>query len=137
LELSAASQTHCRLCRDQFYAFQIARSFGAYNEALKKALLLLKFEEVTCLGDWFASRLAEIVAREASEFRADVVVPVPLHPDRQRERGYNQAELIARPLARKLHLSHGAYRERNTGIQFAARTPLARASELTSFAFCW
>jgi predicted amidophosphoribosyltransferase len=34
---------------------------------------------------------------------------VPLHPDRQRERGYNQAELIARPLARKLHLSHGAY----------------------------
>jgi competence protein ComFC len=109
LELSATSQTHCRLCRDQFYAFQIARSFGAYNEALKKAILLLKFEEVTCLGDWFASRLAEIVAREAADFRADVVVPVPLHPDRQRERGYNQAELIARPLARKLHLNHGAY----------------------------
>lgn len=109
LELSEASQTHCRLCRVQIYAFQIARSFGAYNEALKKAILLLKFEEVTCLGDWFRSRLAEIVTREAHEFRADVVVPVPLHPDRQRERGYNQAELIARPLARKLHLNLGAY----------------------------
>jgi ComF family protein len=32
------------------------------------------------------------------------VVPVPLHPLRQRERGYNQAELIARPLARRLKL---------------------------------
>ena len=36
--------------------------------------------------------------------RIDLVVPVPLHPDRRRERGYNQAELIARPLARRLSL---------------------------------
>jgi ComF family protein len=99
----------CRLCRSKFYAFDMARSFGEYNEELKKAILLLKFEEVTCLGDWFASRLAEVVAREAAEFKVDVVVPVPLHPDRRRERGYNQAELIARPLARKLHLKQGAY----------------------------
>ena len=40
--------------------------------------------------------------------RADVVVPVPLHRDRQRERGYNQAELIARPLAKRLGLKLGA-----------------------------
>ena len=63
----------------------------------------MKYEEVTRLGDWFAARLAEMVAREGEAFRADVIVPVPLHPDRQRERGYNQAELIARPLARRLH----------------------------------
>ncbi len=104
-----AERLLCRLCRDSFFAFDVARSYGAYNEELKKAILLLKFEEVTCLGEWFASRLAEVVAREASEFKADVVVPVPLHPDRRRERGYNQAELIARPLARKLHLKQGAY----------------------------
>jgi ComF family protein len=109
LELGASAQTHCRQCRVQFFKFELARSFGAYNETLKKAILLLKFEEVTRLGDWFASRLAEVVSREAENFRADVVVPVPLHPDRQRERGYNQAELIARPLARKLHLKYGAY----------------------------
>jgi Phosphoribosyl transferase domain len=35
-------------------------------------------------------------------WRADVVVPVPLHRDRQSERGYNQAELIARALAKRL-----------------------------------
>jgi ComF family protein len=64
---------------------------------------------VTRLGDCFAQRLAEIVAREGEAFRADVIVPVPLHPDRQRERGYSQAELIARPLAWRLHLKQGAY----------------------------
>jgi ComF family protein len=99
----------CRLCRDGYYAFDRARSYGVYNDALHHAILLLKYEEVTRLGDWFAARLAEIVACEGEAFRADVVVPVPLHPDRQRERGYNQAELIARPLARRLHLKQGAY----------------------------
>lgn len=102
-------QPRCRLCRDDFFAFDFARSYGVYNDALHHAILLLKYEEVTRLGDWFAARLAEVVAREARTFRADVVVPVPLHPDRQRERGYNQAELIARPLARRLHLKQGAY----------------------------
>ena len=79
------------------------------NDALQHAILLLNYEEATRLGDWFAARLAEIVARESEAFRADVVVPAPLHPDRQRERGYNQAELIARPLARRLHRKQGAY----------------------------
>ncbi len=99
----------CRLCREGNYAFDRARSYGLYNDALHHAILLLKYEEVTRLGDWFAARLEEIVAREGEAFRADVIVPVPLHPDRQRERGYNQAELIARPLARRLHLKQGAY----------------------------
>jgi ComF family protein len=99
----------CRLCRDGNYAIDRARSYGLYNDALHHAILLLKYEEVTRLGDWFAARLAEIVTREGEAFRADVIVPVPLHPDRQRERGYNQVELIARPLARRLHLKQGAF----------------------------
>jgi competence protein ComFC len=69
-----------------------------------RAIVLLKFERIQPLGSWFAKRLAEVVSREA--LTADVVVPVPLH--RQRERGYNQADLIARPLARKLGLPYRA-----------------------------
>jgi ComF family protein len=99
-----AAQPLCRLCRVSFYAFDRARSFAVYDEALSEAILLLKYEEVTRLGSWFAGRLAEIVSGGAKEWRADVVVPVPLHPERHRERGYNQAELIARPLARCLNL---------------------------------
>ncbi len=71
--------------------------------------MLLKYEEVTRLGLWFAERLAEVIRNAGEDFRADAIVPVPLHPDRQRERGYNQAELIARPLAKRLGLKLGAY----------------------------
>lgn len=94
----------CRLCRAKTYAFSAARSFAAYNSPMVRAILLLKHEGVVPLGDWMAARLFEIAAREAGRLAADVIVPVPLHRERRRERGFNQAELIAGPLARRLNL---------------------------------
>jgi predicted amidophosphoribosyltransferase len=92
----------CPACRDKTYAFDLARSFAIYEGSLVRAILLLKFEQIEPLGKWFAKRLAEIVLSEGNAMAADVVVPVPLHRDRQRERGYNQAALISKPLARRL-----------------------------------
>jgi len=94
----------CRLCRTGTYGFARARSFAIYNDALGAAVVLLKYEEVKRLGEWFAARLGETMAQQGGEFRPDMVAPVPLHRDRLRERGYNQAEVIARPLARRLGL---------------------------------
>jgi ComF family protein len=53
-----------------------------------------------------ARPLGELLATEASRLAidADVVVPVPLHPSRLFERGFNQAALLARPVARVLGL---------------------------------
>lgn len=94
----------CRLCREGTYAFERARSFAVYDDVAQSAILLLKHHEVTHLGEWFAERLAEMIGKHPDDFNADIVVPVPLHSARRRSRGYNQAELIARPLARLLRL---------------------------------
>jgi ComF family protein len=99
----------CGLCRRGVYGFDLARSYGGYGDAMVRAVTLLKYYAVTPLGDWFGARLVELVARQPEGFAADVVVPVPLHRTRLRERGYNQAELIARPLARRLGLPLGSY----------------------------
>jgi competence protein ComFC len=99
----------CFACRRGVYAFDRARSYGSYSDEMAKAISLLKYEKVTRLGHWFATRLEDTVRSKPKIFTADVVVPVPLHPARHRERGYNQAELIARPLARKLGLPLRAY----------------------------
>ncbi|MGC2233255.1 MAG: ComF family protein, partial [Candidatus Acidiferrum sp.] len=98
----------CRACQQKTYAFERARSYGIYEGPLVKTILLLKWERMEPLGAWFAERLAEIVGREKGALAADVVVPVPLHRDRERERGYNQAGLISKPLARRLGLPHKA-----------------------------
>ncbi|MGB9466750.1 MAG: ComF family protein [Candidatus Acidiferrum sp.] len=98
----------CRACQQKTYAFERARSYGTYDGPLVEAILLLKWVRIGPLGEWFAERLAEVVRREGKLFAADVVVPVPLHRDRERERGYNQAGLISKPLAKKLGLPHKA-----------------------------
>jgi ComF family protein len=69
---------------------------------MSRAVLLLKYGNVASLGAWFARRLAGLVQRQPEEFWVDAVVPVPLDRGRLRERGYNQADLIAKPLARLL-----------------------------------
>jgi len=99
---ATAAKVLCHACRRDVYHFDLARSYAVYDDAMVRAVTLLKYSAVRPLGGWFAARLCEVMAREPEKFAADAVVPVPLHPARQRERGYNQAELIARPLARLL-----------------------------------
>ncbi len=101
-------QLLCPPCQDRTYAFARARSFAVYEGAVVRAILLLKFEQIEPLGAWFAERLAELVNAEGAAQTADVVVPVPLHRQRERERGYNQAALLSKPLAKRLQLPHRA-----------------------------
>lgn len=96
----------CRGCQQRRYAFNVARSFGVYRDVLVRAILLLKYERVEPLGAWFAQRLTELVTAEPGLLNADVIVPVPLHRFRQKERGFNQVDLFGRPLARLLKLPY-------------------------------
>ena len=99
----------CHMCRRDLYDFDFARSFAPYGTVASRAILMLKYEQVIPLGAWFAHKLAELVRANPAGYAADVVVPVPLHAARFRERGYNQADLIARPLARLLGLPFRSY----------------------------
>ena len=98
----------CPACQEKTYAFDCARSFAVYKDALVQAILLLKFERIAPLGAWFADRLTEVLREGGNALAADVVVPVPLHRQRERERGYNQAALISKPLSKRLCLPHKA-----------------------------
>lgn len=104
-----AEVPRCFACRRGLYAFDAARSYGAYTDEMVRAISLLKYERLTRLGSWFASKLHAIVQENPDFAAMDVVVPVPLHRARRRERGYNQAELIAKPLARMLKVPLGPY----------------------------
>jgi ComF family protein len=99
----------CHLCRRGLYDFDFARSYGAYTASMAGAIMLLKYQEVTPLAKWFAAVLRKTFEGHREECVADTIVPVPVHPLRLRERGYNHAELIARPLARSLGLPCRSY----------------------------
>ena len=94
----------CHICRRGLYDFEFARSYGVYSPAMARAIILLKHHAVLPLGDWFARRIEEAAKPHPEMYAVDVIVPVPMHRARLRERGYNQADLIARPLAKRLGL---------------------------------
>ena len=96
----------CRECRERGFGFDAARSFGIYDGALARAIVLMKYERIEPLGAWFAKRLIEAGRKLPPELAADLIVPVPLHRTRQKERGFNQVDLFGRPLARKLGLPY-------------------------------
>jgi competence protein ComFC len=99
-----APTSTCPICREREYGFERARSYASYRGRLVRAIVLLKFERIEPLGKWFGERLREVVQQHGLE--GDLVVPVPLHRQREKERGYNQADLIAKPLARSLRLPY-------------------------------
>src|SRR5271166_475644 len=91
----------CHDCVQGKFAFQMARSFGVYEGTLARAIVLLKYERLEPLGTLFALRLCELMWSDPHLLPADVVVPVPLHRQKRKDRGFNQVDLFACPLARR------------------------------------
>ncbi|HLG78290.1 MAG TPA: ComF family protein [Ktedonobacteraceae bacterium] len=79
---------------------------GGYDEPLRTCIHALKYYGQTRL----AEPLGALLARTCRDrgLAGDVIVPVPLHPERQRQRGYNQSQLLAEACARALGIPLGA-----------------------------
>ncbi|MFA5104456.1 MAG: ComF family protein [Candidatus Margulisiibacteriota bacterium] len=71
---------------------------GAYEGVLERAIKLLKFHGKKRL----AQPLGQLFANHNPYLAADAIIPVPLHPNRLRERGFNQSALISTLLAEKI-----------------------------------
>ena len=87
----------CRTCELQ--SFTAARSCGLYEKALRQSVLELKRRPN--LASYLRSLLQNI-ATQSPLNQATRIIPVPLHRRRQRDRGFNQAAVIARSVSAAL-----------------------------------
>lgn len=96
----AAPSQLCGRCSSA--PFTAARACGVYSGTFEASILFLKTVPHIC------PRLRAIIHRTFTEHQTelggDVVIPVPLHRLRQRQRGFNQAAVIARLIARGFRL---------------------------------
>jgi ComF family protein len=89
----------CAECRAEPLELDGIWAVAEHEGVMRKAVHALKYDGQTSLARPLAALMAATV-HDGMPFPAEVIVPVPLHPRRLRERGYNQATLIARELAR-------------------------------------
>ena len=101
--LPLRSRSTCLACSRHSLPLKV-RSYATYEGPLGKALLQLKYSPNRLLAFQMSQWLAELLSRES--WPVDLVVPVPLGKDRLRQRGYNQAGLIASELAKSQHLPY-------------------------------
>jgi len=93
----------CVHCEKDGPHFDHAAAFGEYEDALRGLVHLLKYQAIPPAARPLGKRLAGIIRTLLSEFSGEwLVVPVPLHRERRRTRGFNQAELIAKVALREL-----------------------------------
>jgi ComF family protein len=98
----AAAGTLCMECAAHGRHFDLARAFFPYASPAASVILHFKFHGDFFLGPRFLGGLLKLGWLPADISPPDLVVPVPLHPRRQRERGYDQALLLAQTAARHL-----------------------------------
>ncbi|MBI2860008.1 MAG: ComF family protein [Chloroflexi bacterium] len=124
--------TACIDCMEDHVAIDGIRSPLKFEGSVRQAIHHLKYRNLRALAAPLAGLLHEYLLTQAVP--ADVLAPVPLHPKRLRERGYNQSELLARELGKLTGLpvvSDCLVRRRQTLPQ--ARTP-AREQRLANVA---
>ncbi len=105
-------------CRSRLRSIARLRSAGVYEGPLEAAIHRFKYQGWRQLAGPLALLMAERLAVEG--LAARLVVGVPLHPTRQRERGFNQADLLVVELRRRLALGAppgGLVRTRQTPPQ--------------------
>ena len=94
----------CGECRDRTPHYAALRSYGLYRDPLRLAILRIKYHRDLGLGELLAGCLKQLL--EEQPWQPDLLIPVPLSPAKLHERGYNQVDLFARPLAWSLGLPY-------------------------------
>ena len=93
----------CEACTAKRPSFERARSAVRYEDSFGQLMQDFKYRQSTWLRADLSDLLEGAVRAMFAFHEIDVVVPIPLHPNRLRERGFNQCELLAEDLARRLN----------------------------------
>lgn len=121
----------CGRCTRRPPPFAITHAAYSYAYPVDRLLQAMKYRGAMAYADCFADALARTAPAVP-----DLVVALPLAPARQRERGFNQAQEIARRLAQRLDvpLAHGLVRIRETTPQAALPWTARRRNVRGAFA---
>lgn len=102
LPSSGAAGSLCGKCLSDPPAFEKARAAALYQEELRDLIHRFKFNGFMHLSKPLGKIMQQVFPIHFDAATIDIIVPVPLHAKREKQRGFNQAELLARSLANHL-----------------------------------
>ncbi len=124
----------CANCQRHPLVINQIRSVALFDGVLRQAVHRFKYERLSSLAEPFGDMLAAYWL--AAQLVADWLIPVPLHPSRERDRGYNQSDLLARQLGQRVGVpvsSRGLRRTRATAVQMTLNAAERRQNVAGAF----
>ena len=94
------TEEYCGNCKRHGFSFSTGMMLYELTEEVEDALVLLKYKGRRDKGIFFGKKAGEVFGEKIKELGIQAIIPVPVHPNRRRERGYNQAEVIGESLAK-------------------------------------
>ncbi len=101
--LNKREQEYCSDCQKYSHVFERGRSLYRY-ESVAGSIFRFKYQGRQEYADFYGEELYKHLGGEILRMKAEAIVPVPLHKSRSIERGYNQAELLGKALAKRCRI---------------------------------
>jgi len=91
----------CEECRTHTHRFESGRGIFLYSSRWRSCVVRFKYYGCREYGDFLGDAMAFYARRELKCWKPDCLVPVPLHRNKERRRGFNQAEYLAARISRQ------------------------------------
>lgn len=99
------SREYCYDCSAKKRSFEGGVSTFVYEDAIRESMMKFKYHGREEYGSWYAEELWHANEEKLRAFAPELIVPVPVHPRRYRQRGYNQAAVLAEELGKRMGVS--------------------------------
>lgn len=110
----------CNTCRITVSQYDEGRAVFEYDDAMRKSIYAFKYNNRREYATFYASAAFTKYERKIISWRPQAIIPIPLHRDRLKKRGYNHSYLIAKKLGNLMNIpviEHGLIRVKNTKPQ--------------------
>lgn len=98
-------QEYCCDCACTQRYFEKGAALWAHKEPVILSVYQFKFHNQRSFGRYYAKEMIRKYKGMLKEWNPDVIIPIPLYKAKQRKRGYNQAAIVAKEIARLLHIA--------------------------------
>lgn len=103
-QITSEEKQYCHDCAKGRHVFRQGVGVWGYTEEISKSMYAFKYNNQRHFARIYARELYNKCGNIIEGWRADVLIPIPLHADRMKKRGYNQAQLIANEFGKLINL---------------------------------
>lgn len=102
--LEVEEKEYCSDCECKNFHFNRGYAVWVYNKAMMQSVSAFKYKSKKEFADFYTEEIITLYKKQLLKLNLDGIIPVPLHRTKYRERGYNQAFLLAKGIGEELDI---------------------------------